>query len=254
MTNASTSGYLLCASPRSGSTLLCDLLTRSGVAGAPASYFRPESIPVYADDWGSDGGRAGWGNSYLEAVRVHGTGDTARFGMRIMWTDMPPFLQRLADVEPGGGIDRERLHSALGVERFVHLSRHDKVAQAVSLVIATQTGLWHRHADGTVREGHEPARRPRYDFDLITDALAMLVGEERGWLRWFSTQSIVPFSLTYEALSSDPSGSTRAVLDHVGANRDDLPDVIATATAKVGTPVNTEWAKRFESERRARDR
>ncbi len=31
--------YLICATPRSGSTLLCGLLESSGVAGHPASYF-----------------------------------------------------------------------------------------------------------------------------------------------------------------------------------------------------------------------
>ena len=40
--------YFICATPRSGSTLLCDLLARTGVAGNPESYFRRQSIPYWA--------------------------------------------------------------------------------------------------------------------------------------------------------------------------------------------------------------
>src|SRR3712207_3129614 len=31
--------YLVCATPRSGSTLLCETLTATGIAGRPAEYF-----------------------------------------------------------------------------------------------------------------------------------------------------------------------------------------------------------------------
>src|SRR4028119_1183918 len=31
--------YLICATPRSGSTLLCDALGRTGIAGRPAEHF-----------------------------------------------------------------------------------------------------------------------------------------------------------------------------------------------------------------------
>ncbi|MEO1276167.1 MAG: Stf0 family sulfotransferase, partial [Pseudomonadota bacterium] len=45
--------YIVCATPRSGSTMLCDLLAASD-AGRPASLFREESIPSYARRFGID--------------------------------------------------------------------------------------------------------------------------------------------------------------------------------------------------------
>src|SRR4051794_11021098 len=47
-------GYLVCATPRSGSTLLCELLTSTGVAGRPAEYFeelRATSLPRQAREY-----------------------------------------------------------------------------------------------------------------------------------------------------------------------------------------------------------
>jgi LPS sulfotransferase NodH len=53
-----TQAYILCATPRSGSTLLCAHLRASGVAGHPQSLFRREDLQEYADYWritGADG-------------------------------------------------------------------------------------------------------------------------------------------------------------------------------------------------------
>ena len=36
--------YIICTSPRSGSTLLCKLLTNTNVAGVPNSYFHKPSL------------------------------------------------------------------------------------------------------------------------------------------------------------------------------------------------------------------
>lgn len=238
------SGYLLCGSPRSGSTLLCDLLARSRVAGRPESYFRPASIPDYSMAWGVERGADGWGHSYIESVRHNGEAGTGCFGMRIMWSDMPAFLERLAILYPAVSSDRERLRSQFGVGYFVRLSRNDKVAQAVSLVIAAQTGLWHRNADGTVRQGSEPAEPPRYDSGQIAAELEMLENEARGWDTWFSAQSIAPLDLTYESLSREPVEQTMAVLSHIGSKSDMVP---AVGTAKLATSLNDEWGDRYRA-------
>lgn len=238
-----TSGYLLCCSPRSGSTLLCDLLTRSG-AGAPESYFRPASIPHYAKAWGLELGAGGWDLHYAGAVRRHGEAGTGVFGMRIMWSDMPAFLDRLANLSPGAGSSVQLLRSRFGIEHFIRLSRTDKVAQAVSLVMATQTGVWHRNADGTVRQGSADAASPRYDRAQIAAELEMLEKEQRGWDTWFATNSIVPLDLTYEALAVDPLAETRAILSHIGCASDEIPDI---GTAKLSTSRNDAWIRRFRS-------
>lgn len=39
--------YVICTSPRSGSTLLCNMLAATGVAGKPKSYFHQGPIT----DW-----------------------------------------------------------------------------------------------------------------------------------------------------------------------------------------------------------
>lgn len=45
-------GSILCGTPRSGSTLLCGLLTAAGRMGAPDSFFRRQILTWWAQEWG----------------------------------------------------------------------------------------------------------------------------------------------------------------------------------------------------------
>lgn len=51
--------YLVCGTPRTGSTLLCGLLAATGVAGKPESYFRLHDVGSYAEAWGVQAGPDG---------------------------------------------------------------------------------------------------------------------------------------------------------------------------------------------------
>ena len=247
-TAATGGGYVLCTSPRSGSTLLCDLLKRSGSAGAPESYFLPALIPTFARTWGLALAREGWDRSYVEVVRRHGEAGTGRFGMRIMWRDMPAFLQRLEVLYPCEDTDTGRLRHVLGIDHFVHLSRVDKVAQAVSLVLAAQTGLWHRNADGSERERTAPHAEPRYDHDQIAAEFRMLEAEATGWSEWFKSVGASPITLTYEELAADPTDSLASVLEYIGSSS---PSSLGPGTAKLATELNEEWSARFRNERKS---
>jgi trehalose 2-sulfotransferase len=46
------SSYLICATPRTGSSLLCGLLDSTGVAGHPESWFRRQDEREFAVRWG----------------------------------------------------------------------------------------------------------------------------------------------------------------------------------------------------------
>ena len=238
-------GYVLCASPRSGSTLLCDLLRQTDSAGNPQSYFKPEAIPQLAREWGLSGEVQNWDRSYVESVLAHGDAGTGCFAMRIMWSDMAAFLGRLRRVYPDFGPDADLLRNVFGIDRFVHLSRSDRVAQAVSLVLARQTGLWHRHADGSERERSAPPGPPRYDHDEIKAALSVLDEEAIRWSTWFDEHEVVPLAITYEQLAEKPGDTLLRVIEHVGGH---ATQPVAMRTSKLATTLNAEWSARFRGE------
>ncbi|MEL6981932.1 MAG: Stf0 family sulfotransferase, partial [Actinomycetota bacterium] len=75
--------YVICTSPRSGSTLLCTLLASTGVAGNPDSWFHRPSLDDWARGLGVDGGLCDETPSVsrlLRAARDLGSGHGDMFG------------------------------------------------------------------------------------------------------------------------------------------------------------------------------
>ena len=237
--------YLICATPRSGSTLLCGLLRSTGIAGRPESYFRREDVSAYADQWGVPcSGHAGTDvDAFVRAAVAAGSTPNGVFGARIMWGTMTELTDALAGAyaaAPTSSVDP--LTRAFGRTRFLHLRRTDTVAQAVSWARAEQTHYWHP-GDEVAAGGREPS----FDRDLIDELVRTITAHEAAWQDWFADQGLSPYELTYEDLAEDPIGVTRAVLDHLGlvlpADR-----TITVRDRRQADDLNAEWVDRYRGE------
>ena len=246
--------YIICATPRSGSTLLCDLLSDTGVAGNPHSFFRREDFAEWAEyfnlpvtEWCDD---QEFDQSYLEAVLKYGTAGTGVFGTRLMWESISNLSMRLDAFFPGLPGDSARFQSAFGLPVYIHLSREDKVAQAVSRLKAEQTGLWHVAADGTERERVKPGRTPSYDARELSEVVTELEENDAAWVHWFARQGVIPVSMTYEMLSSEPQATLALILSALGQDKG-IAATVKPRTAKLADKASSEWAARFRTERRS---
>lgn len=181
--------WLLCATPRSGSTLLCGLLESSGVAGHAASYFNRRGLHDYATRWRVAQPASGRIDSaYVQAALAAGRTSNGVFGGRLMAESRPELVADLA-VEAGQppGSELELLAGQLGRLRFVHLRRLDTVAQAVSWAKSLQTHFWHPG------ERVEPgAETPHYDEELIERLVDTIERFEADWSTWFTQQHVTP--------------------------------------------------------------
>jgi len=202
--------YIICTSPRSGSTLLCGLLRDSGVAGDPQSYFHRTALA----DW-----RAGLNlpdtvplPDILNAAKSAGTAGTGMFGLRLQRHSAAFFFEQLARQYPQVSDDVARFEACFGETCFIHLTRQNKVEQSVSLVRALQSGLWHLNADGTEHERTAPDKPPHYDQEAIAAEYKTLNQYDVAWQDWFAAQNIAPLRITYEDLATDPIATTRQVL------------------------------------------
>ncbi|MFD1507856.1 Stf0 family sulfotransferase [Lacimonas salitolerans] len=240
--------YIICATPRSGSTLLCDMLEATGVAGKPDSFFMADPDPHWQQVWGlpqpDAPDDAAYARAFIAAARRAGRDATGLFGMRLMQRDLDRFLGLVQLASPAQTNTRDRLTHCLGRCLFVHLTREDKLAQAVSLVIAQQTGLWHITASGAERERLASPAPPRYDHSRIAHALSDLTRQDRLWADWFNETGIRPVNLSYTALSADPGAEVARLCRSLGVQPPDLrtlrPDV-----GKLANALNVEWISRF---------
>ncbi len=243
-------GYIICGTPRTGSTLLCGLLKAAG-AGDPHSFYRREDIAEWAQEWGVPAPGTvddlAFQRAYLDAAIRAGRGGTPVFGMRLMRENLGEVSAILDRLHPGLPDDRARLERAFGRLAFLHLSREDKLAQAVSLVKARQTGLWHVAPDGTELERVAPPREPEYDFGMIAQEVDALETYDAAWNTWFAAEGITPLRIGYESLSADPAATLIRICDTIGIA---APDAVAVkpGVAKLADATSIDWMRRYRTD------
>ncbi|WP_395813652.1 Stf0 family sulfotransferase [Devosia sp.] len=243
--------YLICTAPRSGSTLLCGMLASTGVAGKPSSYFFGTSLDGWIEDFelqleatASDRDIAA---AAFRVALTKGRNGTEMFGLRMQAHSFAFFLEKLAVLHSGVSTDAERIQLAFGATLFVHLTRPNKLNQAVSYLKAQQTGLWHRAADGSEFERTAPHRDPVYDSAKIAACVDVMTAYDRDWDDWFTREGIEPVRLSYDDLSADPLRILRQALDSLGLDSTAAVGV-TPKVKKLADRVNDDWAARFRAE------
>lgn len=240
--------YIICGTPRTGSTLLCDLLTSTNRAGAPHSFYRRQDVAAWAGEWGLPARGAmselDFDVAYLEAAIAAGKGGAGIFGLRLMRENLDELSALLDRIHPGLPTDRARFEKAFGPVLYMHLSREDKLAQAVSLIKAEQTGLWHIAPDGTEIERAGPPAEPCYDFERIRCEVRELEAYDAAWNVWFARQDIVPLRIGYERLAADPAATLISICEALGV-QPPAADDIRPGVAKLSDATSLDWMRRY---------
>lgn len=242
--------YIICGTPRSGSTLLCGMLANAG-CGRADSYFGRPWIADFARDLGvafdGDIDAPDFNRRYLEAVLAEGRAGSDIFGLRVMFDTVDDLSTRLDRLFPGFEQPPQRFEHAFGRPLYIHLSRRDKVAQAVSFHKAMNTGLWHRAADGSELERWAPHKDAAYDANAIGSLVAEFSAADASWHSWFAAYGIEPLALEYEEFSADPRLGLRAVLTALGRDVELAHDG-AVPTARLADEESARWVARFRAE------
>jgi LPS sulfotransferase NodH len=113
--------YIICTSPRSGSTLLCQLLTDTNVAGVPNSYFHKPSLA----NWMEVHGIAP--NSLDNRSETWGAAETGMLGLKLQGGSLNYFMDQLKLLHPEPNSDVERLNTTFGEVAFIFLPRKNKL-------------------------------------------------------------------------------------------------------------------------------
>lgn len=212
-------GYAVCATQRSGSNYLCELLASTGELGRPLDYFNPvgrraKGWADYPDD------RA----AQLDLIRSHGATANGVYGFKV-------FAEHL------DSLDAVRWTEALPSLRWVYLRRDDLLAQAISLVIAEQTGRWRT----TMPAGAAPV----YDAHAIRRALTDIALADARWRTFFAERGVQPLELTYETLGTAPEAAVRAVAALAGVTEPVQLDPSRLSVQVQRDDVNRAWRERF---------
>ena len=242
-----TESYLICSTPRTGSTFLCGLLQSTGIAGHPESYFRQPDEHLWAERWSiarsADGGFDY--ADYVRAARVAGSTNNGVSAVRIMWGTLDYMVDKLGAVYPDlAGADLGLLKRVFGETRFLYLKRDDVLAQAASRLRAEQTNVWHRTDQF---QSEHPKQKPYYDFDQIGRFVHEINEHNAAWQEWFATVGVQPHLVRYENLDADPVGTTNEVLDFLMLEPPAKAEILAPNNRRADE-LNAQWIDRYRAE------
>jgi LPS sulfotransferase NodH len=232
--------YLVCATQRSGSTLLCELLRATDVAGAPDEYFerlRETGLPRQPRQYFEDPSvrdiaerlkptvpghpeQPGEFEHWFNYVLQRGTTLNGVFGAKMMWNYLDDFRLRMAELPGLGNLSfNERLEAVFPRLKVIFMRRRDKVAQAVSLWRAIQTQQWRTESESDAEqvEGEE-APGVEYDYRAIEYLLNELHRWDARWEDWFHATGREPIRVFYDEFTVSRAATIGRVLDALGVD------------------------------------
>jgi trehalose 2-sulfotransferase len=223
--------YVVGATPRTGSSLLCEGLSATGTAGFPNEPFAPDFRAMWLQAWGLPDDVSPLAYA-AEALRRGTAGGVT--AIKIQWMHIAPLAESLGRAEDGV------LSWLLPNARYVHVVRRDRVAQALSWFRAIETNEWWRFGDAPV-----PAA-PDLDVAAVYDLERHIANQDSAWRAFFERHGIEPLVVEYEALAGDYRGEVARVLSFLGLPPSAADTVPAPRLRRQADGVTEEWRRRVE--------
>jgi LPS sulfotransferase NodH len=217
-------------SPRSGSTLLCKSMERTGILGRPDEFFSPAVMR----------GRVGEADIDLERcfflARERGMTGNRVLGSKLFWDHLCALHRSFA------------FDLWFPNRSWVFLNRRDVLGQAISWVIGAQTRRW--------TMWNKPAGVPEYSRHLIVEQMQEIMAAKQSWERYFAERQISPLMLSYEDIENDMHEAIVSIARHVGGKSLEtrllrtepfLRGTFGEPVQKQRTLLNDQWRGRFLS-------
>lgn len=248
-----TRSYVIASTPRTGSHLLSNALTSTGIAGRPrelVARYTAGTAPATAGDrmrlvtqappeetYDREADAA-----YIRTLLASGTTGNGVFGVVIHRLQLQDSVRRLQSYLGTSESEPHRVLSSVfpGLS-YVWLRRRDRVAQAVSWYRAIQTGVY------VGRQGGGEDEALRFDYGKIRYLLAALTSFENAWGSYFSSGGLTPLVLYYEDLAADYVPTIRSVLDFLGFDADGV-DIARPKHEKYADALSRAWIEQFQRE------
>ena len=194
--------YAILTPPRSGSTYLCDLLASTKIAGHPSEHLRlaTQELSLYCNfDY----------LNLLGNVMQYRTTDNGVFGTKLI----SHFLFELQKAE----LDFKQIFQS--IDRFILLIRKDKLAQAISLVLAQKTEIWHIHHNDKKASYQSILNEIEINDELLDDVeqkVTFIKQQEARLKRVLSRHNQEPLLVVYEEILDDAPREIDRILDFLG--------------------------------------
>lgn len=243
-----TKNYLVCATHRSGSNLVCQALWHTDLCGRPQEFFSPTRAAHIAAEHHLSANPASDYLSYLKQLIAARRTDNGVFGGKIMWAHLKHFRSSTLGDQPESTPDALLLRQQFGDDmRCIWARREDKLRQAISMWKAKQTNIYNS-IQTSANERPVPGRQPQFDYGEIRKILTRFKTEEESWRKFFETNDFPYRAVTYETFVDRYQDETRELIEFLGI---DVPDdfrVAPTTYTRLADSTNEDWYQRYQEQ------
>lgn len=212
--------FVLCTTPRCGSHFLGHMLHQTGDFGYPLEYMNPGNWQV----WRQRAAEAGY-QSPLDYIKSIRTGPNGVFGIKLHHEHLELFLQEEPDPL---------------AYRFIHITRQDLLAQAISFAKAQQTNSW--------ISDMEPTTQAHYDYAQTAAKMSDISQGNAYWTAFLASNGVSSLPITYEETAKAPQKSVEDIAEFLGVQlgtSDGVAEAFKPRVQKTKTDMGEDWAQRF---------
>ncbi len=238
--------YTIWFSQRNGSSLLCEGLKSTGIAGRPEELFNFPSEKEFLDHYKPKN------HSHLqELLWEKGSTSNGVFGVKANaprkendWRiEQLKLIQGLNLIKQSHA---QVWEYAFPNHRHIFLTRRNKVRQAVSWWKAIVSQEWHRK-NGTSQPYTIQSIKDKYNFDALKHLLIECSLREAKIQDLLSQAKATPLTIVYEDFVQNYEETIKSVIGFLGI-REEMPSIATPYYKKLADDLTEEWVERFRKE------
>lgn len=201
--------------------MLGHALHRTGSFGFPLEYTNPANLAEWKQRLGLDSF-----NAVLTEIQQRRTSPNGVFGIKIHYTHLKQF----------GGF--QNVVKCFPNAYYILLSRKDVLKQAVSLSIASQTGVW--------IAGQKPVTdSPQYSFEHVDRCLRRTILENSSWRYVLAASGCKYIELNFDEIRNNLARSIEEIAAFVDVTVDQRSIPGEPVTTKQSDGLNAQWLMQF---------
>ena len=229
MSKAPAKAVMVASLPRSGSTIFCEHMWRTGCLGAPMEYPAiPNRFELYR--------RLGSENSsdYWRKVQAVRTSPNGVFSYKM-------FINNLLNISR----EHPDLYREMQSTHIVYFTRADLLGQAISHSRALRSGIWFAGVNRDVRID--------YDEKHIDKCLKNIIEQKLFWEELFRASGSTVHRVLYEDFMLQPDITMNAIADFVGVALEDGCRMDIPLIESQRDETSREWRQRYLASKSVRD-
>ncbi|MCB8883499.1 hypothetical protein ACELLULO517_24845 [Acidisoma cellulosilytica] len=173
--------FFLCFTNRCGSNFLAELVAANGRLNRAEEVYNADTVTPHVQERGFKS-FAGYMNFLCGRLQ------------RSKWFCSKISLEQLLMLTETGVLDQ-----IIDRSQFLVLERQDRLAQAISLLVAVQNQQW-----TSAHQARMPDEALVYSRAVIDEQMAEIGAQNAGFQRFFEANGLTPKTLTYEAVVQSP--------------------------------------------------